>query len=91
MLRIYPKANQRIAIAFLDYVTERLPFPIEVIQTDNGAESPDRLRLARPRPRHRPRLHQARHTQAQRQGRALERSHRIDAEEFCRLLEGVTP
>ena len=38
VLRIYPKADQRTAIMFLDYVTERLPFPIEVIQTDNGAE-----------------------------------------------------
>ena len=38
VLRIYPKADQRTAIAFGDYVAERLPFPIEVIQTDNGAE-----------------------------------------------------
>jgi transposase len=36
--RIYPKLNQTTAIQFLDYVLERLPFRVEVIQTDNGAE-----------------------------------------------------
>ena len=88
VLRIYPKADQRTAIGFLDYVTERLPFPVEVIQTDNGAESPDRLRLARARPRHRPRLHQARHSQAQRQPRTLAPHRRRGV--LCRLLDGVT-
>jgi hypothetical protein len=34
VLRIYPKLNQHTAIQFLDYVLERLPFRIEVIQTD---------------------------------------------------------
>lgn len=38
MLRIYPKLNQATAIQFLDYVIQRLPFQVEVIQTDNGAE-----------------------------------------------------
>ena len=38
MLRIYPKNNQKTAIQFVDYVLEKLPFPVEVIQTDNGAE-----------------------------------------------------
>ena len=38
VLRIYPKADQRTAIQFLDYVAERLPFPIEVIQTDIHSE-----------------------------------------------------
>ena len=87
VLRIYPKANQRTAIQFLDYLTERLPFPIEVIQTDNGAEFQtgfhwhvlDRgighvyIKPATPR-----------------LNGKVERSHRIDAEEFYRLLEGVT-
>jgi transposase len=35
VLRIYPKLNQQTAIQFLDYVLERLPFRVEVIQTDN--------------------------------------------------------
>ena len=87
VLRIYPKADQRTAIAFLDYVAERLPFPIEVIQTDNGAEFQtgfgwhvlDRgighacIKPATPR-----------------LNGKVERSHRIDAEKFYRLLEGVT-
>jgi hypothetical protein len=38
VLRIYPKLNQRTAIQFADYVLERLPFRVEVIQTDNGGE-----------------------------------------------------
>ena len=88
VLRIYPNADQRTAIAFLDYVTGRLPFPIEVVQTDNGAESPDRLRFACARPRHRPRLHQTRHTQAQRHPQTItpHRRRRV----LCRLLDGVT-
>jgi IS30 family transposase len=38
VLRIYPKLNQQTAIQFLDYLLERLPFRVEVIQTDNGVE-----------------------------------------------------
>jgi hypothetical protein len=38
VLRIYPKNNQQSAIRFLDYVLEKLPFQVEVIQTDNGSE-----------------------------------------------------
>ena len=59
MLRIYARLNQKTAIQFLDYVLEKLPFRVEVIQTDNGAEFQGAVPLARPRPRDRPRLHQA--------------------------------
>ena len=38
MLRIYPALRPETAIQFVDYVLERLPFPVQVIQTDNGAE-----------------------------------------------------
>jgi hypothetical protein len=38
VLRIYPQLNQKTAIQFVDYLLERLPFRVEVIQTDNGAE-----------------------------------------------------
>jgi transposase len=38
VLRIYPRLNQQTAIQFLDYVLERLPFRVEVIQTDKGPE-----------------------------------------------------
>jgi transposase-like protein len=38
VLRIYPRCDQRTAIQFVDYVLERMPFQVQVIQTDNGAE-----------------------------------------------------
>ena len=86
VLRIYPQLNQKTAIQFLDYLLERLPFRVEVIQTDNGVEFGASFHwhvldkgaghvYIKPRT---PRLN----------GK-VERSHRIDAEEFYRLLEGV--
>lgn len=38
VLRIYDRLNQQSAIQFLDYVLAKLPFRVERIQTDNGAE-----------------------------------------------------
>jgi Integrase core domain len=38
VLRIYDRLSQKTAIQFADYVVEMLPFAVEVIQTDNGAE-----------------------------------------------------
>jgi transposase-like protein len=38
VLRIYPRLNLATATQFLDYALQRLPFQVEVIQTDNGAE-----------------------------------------------------
>lgn len=38
VLRIYPKHDMKTAIQFLDYVIAKLPFRVEEIQTDNGAE-----------------------------------------------------
>jgi transposase InsO family protein len=86
VLRIYPRLNQKTAICFVDYVLERLPFPVQVIQTDNGPEFGSSFhyhvldkgvghRYIKPRT---PRLN----------GK-VERSHRIDAEEFYRLLDGA--
>ncbi|GIH05709.1 IS481 family transposase [Rhizocola hellebori] len=86
VLRVYPANNQKTAIQFVDYVLQRLPFQVEVIQTDNGAESQSSFHwhvldkgishvYIKP---HTPRLN----------GK-VERSHRIDEEEFYRLLEGV--
>jgi len=86
VLRIYPKNNQKTAIQFLDYVLEKLPFQVEVIQTDNGAEFKSQfhwhvldrgIRHAYIKPAT-PRLN----------GK-VERSHRIDQEEFYRMLDGV--
>lgn len=86
VLRIYPALNQRTAIQFVDYVLEKLPFLVQVVQTDNGPEFGSSFhyhlldkgvghRYIRPRT---PRLN----------GK-VERSHRIDAEEFYRLLDGA--
>jgi transposase InsO family protein len=86
VLRIYPQLNQKTAIQFVDYVLGRLPFSVEVIQTDNGAEFQSAFHwhvldkginhvYIKPAT---PRLN----------GK-VERSHRIDAEEFYRLLDGV--
>ncbi|MFL6098590.1 MAG: IS481 family transposase [Actinomycetales bacterium] len=86
VLRIYPRCDQKTAIQFLDYVLQRLPFQVQVIQTDNGAEFQSQFHYQvldkgaghvyiKPRT---PRLN----------GK-VERSHRIDAEEFYRMLDGV--
>jgi transposase InsO family protein len=86
VLRVYPRNNQKTAIQFIDYVLEKLPFSVECIQTDNGAEFQGAFHwhvldrgighvYIKPKT---PRLN----------GK-VERSHRIDAEEFYRLLDGV--
>ncbi|MEV4674067.1 IS481 family transposase [Actinomadura sp. NPDC049382] len=86
ILRVYPRCDQKTAIQFLDYVLERLPFRVEVVQTDNGAEfqsgfhwhvldkgiAHTYIKPASP------------HLNGK-----VERSHRIDAEEFYRMLDGV--
>ena len=86
VLRIYDRLNQKAAIQFIDYVLEKLPFAVEVIQTDNGSEFQSQFHYhvldagvghvyIKPAT---PRLN----------GK-VERSHRIDAEEFYRMLDGV--
>ena len=85
-MHIYDRLNQKTAIQFVDYVLEKLPFEVEAIQTDNGSEfqssfhwhALDRgIRHIYIKPAT-PRLN----------GK-VERSHRIDAEEFYRGLLGV--
>ena len=84
--RLDDRLNQRTAIRSVDYVLDRLLFAIELIQTDNGAELQSQFHYnvlnhgighvhIKPAT---PRLN----------GKA-ERSHRIDAEEFYRMLRGV--
>ena len=86
ILKIFDANTQQSAITFVDYVLSKLPFRVECIQTDNGAEFGPQFhwhvldkgiqhRYIRPR---RPYLN----------GKS-ERSHRIDDEEFYRQLEGV--
>lgn len=89
VLKVYDRCNQTTAIQFIDEVRRRLPFRIHVVQTDNGAEFQSRfhwhlgdqdIRHAYIRPRT-PHLN----------GK-VERSHRVDDQEFYQLLDqdGVT-
>lgn len=48
VLRIYDKHNQKTAIQFIDYVLEKLPFQVDVIQTDNGSEFQSGFHAAAP-------------------------------------------
>jgi transposase InsO family protein len=84
VLKIYDSCTQVTAIRFADEVIRRLPFRIQVIQTDNGAEFQSRfhwhleeldIRHVYIRPRT-PRLN----------GK-VERSHRVDDQEFYQLLD----
>ena len=89
VLKVYDACNQGTAIRFLDEVLRRLPFRVQVVQTDNGAEFQSHfhwrlealdIRHAYIRPRT-PHLN----------GK-VERSHRIDDQEFYQLLDkdGIT-
>jgi hypothetical protein len=83
--RIYQRLNQRTAIQFVDYVLEKLPFEVESIQTDNGSEfqSSFHWHVLDREIRH---VH-IKHLTPRLNGK-VERSHRIDAEEFYQGLEG---
>lgn len=89
VLKVYDACNQSTAIQFVDEVVRRLPFRVLTIQTDNGPEFQSRfhwhlesraIRHVYIRPRT-PRLN----------GK-VERSHRVDAQEFYQLLDqkGIT-
>ncbi|MFZ4843663.1 integrase core domain-containing protein [Mycetocola saprophilus] len=85
VLRAYLKHNQQTAIQFIDHVLSNLPFKVDRVQTDNGKEfgqvfhwhvSDKGIEHVYIRPA------------TLRLNGKVERSHRIDTEEFCRLLEG---
>jgi transposase InsO family protein len=89
ILKIVDSCTQRQAIRFVDEVRRRLPFRILVIQTDNGAEfqSDFHWHLESQDIRHvyiKPRTP---HLNGK-----VERSHRVDDEEFYQLLDrdGIT-
>jgi transposase InsO family protein len=86
VLRIHDCLNQITAIRFLDYVLEKLPLKAEVIQTDNGAEFQTAFHW---HVLDRGIQHVYIKTRTPRLNGNVERSHRIDAEEFYRLLDGV--
>jgi transposase InsO family protein len=84
VLKVYDACNQETAIRFIDDVLRRLPFRVLVVQTDNGAEFQSKfhwhvesldIRHVYIRPRT-PRLN----------GK-VERSHRVDDQEFYQLLD----
>jgi len=84
VLKVHDACNQRTAIRFIDEVLRRLPFRVHVVQTDNGAEFQSQfhwhletldIRHVYIRPRT-PRLN----------GK-VERSHRVDDQEFYQLLD----
>jgi len=84
VLKIYDSCTMTTAIRFADEVIRRLPFRVHVIQTDNGAEFQSKfhwhleqldIRHVYIRPRT-PRLN----------GK-VERSHRVDNQEFYQLLD----
>lgn len=89
VLKVYDACNQRTAIRFIDDVRRRLPFRIHVVQTDNGAEFQSQFHwhleeldightYIRPRTPH--------------LNGKVERSHRVDDQEFYQLLDrdGIT-
>jgi len=84
ILKVFDACNQRVAVQFIDEVLRRLPFRVHVVQTDNGAEFQSQfhwhvesrdVRHCYIRPRT-PRLN----------GK-VERSHRVDDQEFYQLLD----
>jgi transposase len=79
VLRLFPRQNQWASLQFLTDVREAMPFPIRKIQCDNGAEFPLAFRLAVEHAGIRHRYIRPRRPE---QNGKVERSHRIDAEEF---------
>ena len=84
VLKVFDACNQRTAIRFMDDVLRRLPFRVHVVQTDNGAEFQSQFHwylegkdirhvYIRPRTPH--------------LNGKVERSHRVDAQEFYQLLD----
>jgi transposase InsO family protein len=84
VLKVFDACNQRTAVQFMDEVRRRLPFRVHVVQTDNGAEFQSQFHwhLEERDIRHvyiRPRTP---HLNGK-----VERSHRVDEQEFYQLLD----
>ncbi len=84
VLKVYDTCSQATAIRFVGDVVRRLPFRVHVVQTDNGAEFQSRFHwylesldirhvYIRPRTPH--------------LNGKVERSHRVDDQEFYQLLD----
>jgi transposase InsO family protein len=79
VLRLYPRLNQHSSLHFLGEVRRTLPFAIKKLQCDNGSEFPLAFKLAVEAAGIRHRYIKPRRPQ---QNGKVERSHRIDDEEF---------
>jgi len=79
VLRLYRYLNARTSLAFLAEAQEALPFPIRQIQCDHGSEFPLHFRLSVEALGIRHRYIRPRRPQ---QNGKVERSHRIDHDEF---------
>jgi len=78
-LRLYRRLNTLTSLAFLSQIVQAFPFPIRKLQTDRGIEFPFTFLLAVERRGIRHRYIQPRRPD---QNGKVERSHRVDAEEF---------
>ena len=79
VLRLYPRLNHHASLDFLRELTHAFPFAIRKIQCDNGTEFPLAFQLAVEAAGMRHRYIKPRRPQ---QNGKVERSHRIDSEEF---------
>ena len=79
VLRLYRQLNQVSSVAFLAELRRAFPFPIRKLQSDNGAEFPFAFALSVAEAGIKHRYIRPRRPQ---QNGKVERSHRIDAEEF---------
>lgn len=84
VLRLYRHLNQRSSLAFLREVKREMPFPIRKIQVDNGTEFSLDFALTCQELGIRVRYIQPRRPE---QNGKVERSHRIDGEEFWRHVD----
>jgi transposase InsO family protein len=84
VLKVYDACNPRTAIRFIDEVLRRLPCRIHVVQTDNGQEFQSQFHWHRE-------TRDIRHVyirpRTPRLNGKVERSHRVDFQEFYQLLD----
>jgi len=86
VLRLYRRQDQQSSLAFLHQVLEALPFPVRKIQVDNGTEFSLAFALTCQELGLRIRYIKPRRPQ---QNEKVERSHRIDQEEFWGRYTGT--
>jgi transposase InsO family protein len=84
VLRLYPRLHHGASARFLETVRREMPFPIRRLQCDHGTEFPLAFELAAEQAGMR--LRRIRPRCPQQNGK-VERSHRIDSEEFWSRLD----